>query len=136
MDSPAIKGKKIKRYFRLLAQTGAKCASCRGAGFGSKTLRRFRRDQEDWVSREDEAIMKYVESCEIKVDKRAFRGVPKGIYYEGVKVGSELHYSDSLAMFRLKGLAPDRYADRSKATVEHGGQVIIHLPDNGRGKTA
>jgi len=134
MDSSTLKKRKQRKYFKYLAKTGAKCASARAAGFGTGTLRRLRRDKEDWVKCEDAAILQYVEKLEVEVDRRGFRGIPHGIYYEGERVATERRYSDGLAMFRLKGLAPEKYADRTKATVEHGGQVIIHIPDNGREK--
>lgn len=67
----------------------------------------------------DYAYQYYVEWCEKEVSRRAFRGVIRDIYYQGVKVGEEKVYSDTLAMFRLKALAPEKYRERYDQTV-HG----------------
>ena len=48
--------------------------------------------------------------------RRAHRGTKRPVYQGGVEVGFVVEYSDSLAMFLLKGLMPERYGDKLKMT--------------------
>lgn len=49
---------------------------------------------------------------EAEADRRAMEGYLKPIYYNGVAVGAERRYSDTLLIVRLKALAPHRYKER------------------------
>ena len=60
----------------------------------------------------DYAYQFYIEWCEKEISRRAFRGVTEDIYYKGVIVGQRRVFSDTLAMFRLKALAPEKYRER------------------------
>ena len=46
--------------------------------------------------------------------RRANEGTDRPVYQAGVLVGYVTEYSDTLAMFLLKGLMPDRYKDRAR----------------------
>ncbi len=90
---------------------------------------RYRKDFE-------EAQSEYIDTLEREVDRRAFEGVDTPVFYQGMQVATVKRYSDRLAMFRLRALAPEKYVERSQvdvsAEVQHSGQVTLYLPDNGR----
>lgn len=65
----------------------------------------------------------YVETLEAEADRRAVKGVPKGIYYQGKKVGEEHWYSDNLLMFRLKAKKPDEYREVQEHRHKVSGKV-------------
>lgn len=66
-------------------------------------------------------------NMEAEVQRRAFEGVEKGVWYQGERVGSEVDYSDSLAMFFLKGNMPDVYKDRFEGKVEGDMNIVERL---------
>lgn len=109
----------------------------------AKVVRIARRTHYLWIEKDEryraefeEAQREYIDSLEQEVDRRAFHGIDTPVFYQGVQVATVKHYSDQLAMFRLRALAPERYRERSqvdvKANVQHSGQVTLYLPDNGR----
>ena len=50
--------------------------------------------------------------------RRAKDGISKAVYYQGEVVGEEIVYSDTLAIFLLKGAKPDKYRDNVKVETE------------------
>ena len=76
---------------------------------------------------EDQARECYLDILEAEVDRRAFAGYDRPIYYKGKEEGKERVYSDILALARLKALAPDRYAERKKTELSgpEGGPIRI-----------
>lgn len=68
-----------------------------------------------------EAMAQVVEVLEDECTRRAVNGVPKGIYFQGGKCGTEQVYSDGLMMFLLRGAAPEKYRERTelKGEVTH-----------------
>jgi hypothetical protein len=65
----------------------------------------------------DEAREVAAQSLEDAAYRRAKTGYLRPVYQRGMLVGMERVYSDSLAMFLLKGMKPQVYRDR----VEHSG---------------
>jgi len=100
-------------------------------GLGVNTLRRAQAESE-FKKREELAKTKYLETCEAKVDRRAFDGIDEPILYEGEDTGyKKKKFSDSLAQFRLKSMAPEKYRDTERSQT-FAPTVHIHLPDNQR----
>ncbi|WP_414479875.1 hypothetical protein, partial [Pseudomonas aeruginosa] len=60
------------------------------------------------------------DSLETAAFKRAVRGVVKGVWHNGVRVGEERIYSDSLLMGLLKGRKKHIYAERTELTGANG----------------
>ena len=58
---------------------------------------------------------RYLEKCVAEIDRRAFDGIDKPIYYKGERVDTIREYSDNLAMFRVKFLNPE-YRDNHAQT--------------------
>jgi hypothetical protein len=48
--------------------------------------------------------------------RRGVEGVERGVWYNGVQVGTERHYSDTLLIFAAKGAMPEKYRDRVDTT--------------------
>ena len=78
-----------------------------------------------------EAEVEAVERLEEEARRRAYDGVTRehGIYYRGQKVATEIitEYSDSLLMFLLKALRPEKYKER--LTVESVGEADSLTPE-------
>jgi hypothetical protein len=62
-----------------------------------------------------------LDALEDEATRRAFDGVAEPVFHQGVPVGTVQKYSDTLAIFLLKGGKPEKYKDR----VEHSGTVDI-----------
>ena len=52
--------------------------------------------------------------------RRAMKGVERAVFYQGEEVGTETLYSDTLAMFLLKGGMPEKYRDNLNVTGSMG----------------
>ncbi len=89
-----------------------------------------RRTHYDWLDADPDYVQafadaqeRYCEKLESEADRRAVDGTEKPVFYQGVVAGYVREYSDTLLMFRLKALAPDKYKDRSQqentGTVKH-----------------
>lgn len=53
-----------------------------------------------------------IEALEAEADRRGMLGVERPVYQGGRMVGTTTEYSDTLLIFRLKALKPDKYRDR------------------------
>lgn len=62
-----------------------------------------------------------VEVLEVEAYRRAHDGVDRPVYQGGRRVGTVREYSDTLLIFLLKGLAPEKYRER----FEHSGQINV-----------
>jgi hypothetical protein len=55
---------------------------------------------------------------ESELMRRAMDGIPRGVWHQGIKVGEEQHYSDTLGIFLLKGAMPEKYHENRLTTHE------------------
>lgn len=69
------------------------------------------------------AAQKGLDAMEDEARRRAFDGVAKPVYQGGRKVGVVQEFSDTLAIFLLKGGKPDKYRDR--AEIRHTGKLTM-----------
>jgi hypothetical protein len=83
----------------------------------------------DFAASVQQCKVEAIDRLEAEARQRAVEGVrrEKGVYYDGVRVATEVEtvYSDTLLIFLLKGLAPEKY--RERYDVRHGGE--IHVDD-------
>jgi hypothetical protein len=124
---------KFSKFLKQVEKTGAINRSRKKCKLGNKSIQALRRNPE-LESKVLDAFASYTERMETKVDNRAFEGVDDPIMFEGEVVGYKKKYSDALAMFRLRGLAPEKYAEKHQH--QHQGQVEhtvkIYVPQNNR----
>ena len=129
-------------FLERLAKCGSIPQACAGL-VSRSTVYRWRQIEADFKEAFDRAIATFVEKLEREADRRGVEGVPKGVYYKGKRIATERDYSDSLLMFRLKSLAPEKYRDppyrkerTASASPEDQKNVVIRVvyPDR-RGDT-
>ena len=123
-------------------------ASCKKAGYGRTSVFEWKRDNEEFAARYQDADDQAVERMEEEADRRAVEGFEKPVFYQGQPVGQWFdadgrpcladsvdangepravrfkryevrEFSDTLLMFRLKAKRPDHYRENSK--IEHNG---------------
>jgi hypothetical protein len=70
------------------------------------------------------------DSLETAAFKRAVHGVVKGVWHNGVRVGEEKVYSDTLLVALLKGRKKEIYSDRTELTGANGEPLQIKSMDD------
>ena len=107
------------------------CAAAKKTGVNASTVWDWRQQDEQFRELFDETRInverQIVAKLEAEADRRGVTGVVKPVYQGGIQVGEVREYSDTLLIFRLKGLAPDRYRDRVEHSGPEGGPIPIKL---------
>jgi hypothetical protein len=67
----------------------------------------------------------YIEKLEKEADRRAVEGVTSTRYTKSGEPYEYTEYSDTLMIFRLKALDPNKYRERHELTGPDGGPVLI-----------
>lgn len=70
-----------------------------------------------------------VDDLEQEARRRAYEGIDKPIYHQGIRVDVIKEYSDVLLIFLLKGNRPDKYRDKTQheLTGLGGGPIITNI---------
>ncbi len=107
------------------------CAAARKTGVNPATVWDWRQDDEKFRLAFEAMRIKVeqmiVAKLEAEADRRAMQGVTRGIFFKGLRVADEKEYSDTLLIFRLKGLAPEKYHDRHEVGGLGGGPIPIAI---------
>jgi hypothetical protein len=116
---------KKAHFVALLANGHTAAHAARDCGIDRRTAYAARAVDHDFAAAWDIALEDGVQVLEEEARRRAVNGVTreKGIYHQGVQVGTETvtEYSDTLLIFLLKAKRPEVYRDRTD--VKHTGQV-------------
>ena len=112
-----------RAFLAALAATCSVSEACEQSGIGRSTVYEWRRDDVDFAARWDEAKRIGAEALEDEAMRRAARGVDEPVFHQGAQVGTIRKYSDTLAIFLLKGAMPEKYRDNAK--LELAGRVEL-----------
>lgn len=93
--------------------------SCAAVGICTHTYYDHKKTDEEFSKAADESINRGIDACIDECRRRAFIGCLDDVYYEGSVVGQRRVFSDSLAMFLIKGQRPE-YKDK-----------LLDVPPNG-----
>lgn len=116
-----IRTQKKEDAFLAALQVGQSVgAACMAAKLGRSAAYSWRREDQEFAKLWDDAVEQGTDILEDEALRRARDGTIKPIYQGGKKVGSVREYSDTLAIFLLKGRRPDKFKDRVAA--EHTGR--------------
>lgn len=130
---------KRRIFLEALAETGNVSQACEVADYNRSAIYRLRDRSEEFATAWDEALQVAADRLEQEARRRAVEGTEEPVFYQGFECGRVRKYSDSLLMFLLKAARPERFRERQQVDVTSGGeklpaaQVVITLPDNGRG---
>lgn len=105
-----------------LASVSAACKKCK---IPRSTFYTWLEGDKDFRLRYKKALRLGTKALEDEAIRRAFVGVSKPIFQYGELVGYEKRYSDTLLMFMLKALAPNKYKERTlqEQTGKDGGPI-------------
>jgi hypothetical protein len=114
---PEIKHDGQRRFLIALSFCGSTVRASEFSGHSRRSYWRWCEHDEAFRLALNEAKAIAIERLEEECRRRAEEGVVKTtpIYFQGHKVGEKVErvYSDLLLMFLLKGLAPEKYRERS-----------------------
>lgn len=104
--------------------------ACDVAQIDRSTAYRARERDEAFSKDWDDAMEAGIDRAEQEAFRRAVEGTDKGIWHQGVLVGSEKVYSDAMLGLILKGRRKKVYAERTELTGADGSalppsQVVI-----------
>ncbi len=114
-------------FLERLTECGNVTQAARDAGISRVTVYEWRAAHEDFAADWDNALKLGLEGLEDEARRRAFYGVEKPVYQGGQKVGVIQEFSDTLAIFLLKGGMPEKYRERVSTEISgKGGGPIEH----------
>lgn len=116
-------------FLEALASGLTVTAACEAGGFSANCAYLLRGKDpafaDAWAKAKARGEAALVERLETEAQRRAVEGWDEPVFHEGREVGKKRRYSDTLLIFTLKGLAPDRYRERQQ--VEHTGDAFDGL---------
>lgn len=118
-----------KVFLDALACTCNVSKACLVAGLSRTTVYEWRSENPDFAARWDQARRVGADVIEDEAIRRAVEGIDEPIYYQGVLVDTVKRYSDTLAIFLLKGAKPEVYKDRIQSEVSGPGGAPIQIDD-------
>ena len=112
-----ISEKRKEKFVELLAESGKPTDCAKAVGLTTpKHLYKMRSEDPDFAEKWDLAIRVHVARMEEEADRRGMEGIMEPVYYKGEVVGHKRNFSDQLLMFRMKGEAPEKYAQNLKVS--------------------
>lgn len=115
---------KKSAFLSALADTGIILRACEVSGTPRTNVYRWREDPA-FESALKLAQEEATERLELEARRRAFEGTDKPVFQGGQLVGYIREYSDTLLIFTLKALRPDKY--RENAKIEHSGGIDLQV---------
>lgn len=114
---------KERDFLAALAATCSVTQACEDSDVSRRVVYEWRAADVDFAARWDEAKRIGAEALEDEAVRRAARGVDEPVFHQGAQVGTVRKYSDTLAIFLLKGAMPEKYRDNAK--LELAGRVEL-----------
>lgn len=110
-------------FLAALREVPVVSRACDAVGIERSTA--YRAAESDPAFREawDDAMEVGIDRAEQEAFRRAVDGTEKGVWHQGVLVGTERVYSDALMSLVLKGRRKKIYAERTEITGADGGPV-------------
>lgn len=108
--------KKQRAFLAAYAELGTVLHAAEAAGINRCTHNAWLADPV-YAEAFEEAKEAAAERLEREAIRRAVEGVEKPVYQGGQMVGTIREYSDTLLIFTLKGLRPEKYRERFQVSV-------------------
>lgn len=119
--------RKLDIFFETLATTDHVQKAVTASGLSRRSVYAWRDTDPEFAQRWTDAREAYVDKLEAEAYRRAVEGTEKGVWHQGVQVGAERQYSDSLLALMLKAKRKREYGDSSKVELSgaDGGPVKV-----------
>lgn len=109
----------------VVAQTANITLACNRLSLNRQQVYNLRTENEEFRKALNNAMQMGIDAWEDEAARRAFEGFERPIFQQGLHVGSERQFSDTLAVMMLKAAKPEKYRE-DKTRIEHtlgGGSV-------------
>jgi hypothetical protein len=114
---PVTPEKKSAFIAALVASGGSVARACQAIEIARLTAYRLRDEDPEFAAAWVKAKQAGLEALEDEALRRAYEGTDEAITYQGVITDTVKRYSDTLAIFLLKGGMPDKYKERGSYEV-------------------
>lgn len=120
-----------KKFLEVFAQIGNVTSCAREVGVLRNTVYSWRADDPEFAAAMDVAGDEAVDLLELEARRRGHDGYDKPVFQQGVQVGLIREYSDTLLIFLLKGLRPEKYREKPPTIIDVNAQsgAQIYLPE-------
>lgn len=113
--------KKRKLFLEELARSGNVSAAADFAGLNRNDFYDIRKVDAEFAAAWEVAIEQAADALELEARRRAYHGVEEPVFGRVArdrddKIGTVQKYSDTLLIFLLKGVKPDKYRERRDVT--------------------
>ncbi len=122
---------KQRLFLQALSVTPQIGRACRAAGIHPSTAWSWRFKEPDplFVRAYARAYKMGLEHVEDEMFRRGHVGYAKPVYHQGRLVGTERQFSDTAAIFMLKGAMPEKYRERIEQSGPGGGPIQVQTVD-------
>lgn len=107
-------------FLAAYAKTGIISAAAKAADIERHTPRVWMKSDPEFRRAFKQARNHAADMLEAEALRRATRGVEKGVWHAGKRVGVEMEYSDTLLIFLLKAARPKKFRENQR--IEHIGK--------------
>lgn len=117
---------RLAAFCAALATSGGNVSrACEAVDISRMTAYNWREENPEFAAAWDRAKAIGLDALEDEATRRAFEGIDKPIVHQGVITDTIREYSDTLAIFLLKGGKPEKYRERvsQELTGKDGGPV-------------
>lgn len=118
-------------FLAALAATCNVTRACEAVGIARTTAYEWRED-EDFAERWEKAKRIGAEALEDECVRRAMEGTDEPVFHLGAECGTIRKYSDTLAIFLLKGAMPDKYRENSRMELTGAAGGPVEFTDTER----
>jgi len=104
----------IPALLGAVASTGNLTLACEELNMSRLSVYAFKKENESFRAALNEALNLGVEAWKDEAARRAFQGWERPIFQQGLQVGAERMFSDTLALALLKAADPEHFQDKSR----------------------
>lgn len=115
----------VQPFLQHLKTSMNMAESARSVGVAYSAVMSLKQRDADFEAACDEALEEACDYLEAEMRRRAFQGVDEPVFYQGEEVGAVRKYSDSLAIFLMKGYRRRKFGDKQEITGKDGGALAM-----------
>jgi hypothetical protein len=130
VSGPTMSQSKKRAFLAAYPECGTVKAAAEAVKIDRKTHYRWLASDPEYVKSFEQAKEDAGDLLEAEAIRRAFHGVKEPVgWYQGQPGGTITRYSDTLLIFLLKGLRPEKYRENVKAAPEESEVLARRLKE-------
>jgi len=108
---------KKELFLSEYSKLGTILKAAKAANIDRKTHYNWLKTNPEYAEFFERAKEDYLEKLEAEADRRAVEGTLRPVFHQGEECGQIREFSDTLLIFRLKCLAPEKYRENQRSTL-------------------